>query len=51
MKIKFESDDHLLLGKILTIPVCVIIVRSVSQNYNKYYPQVQLYECFYEYEY
>ena len=29
MKIKFESDDNLLLGKILNIPVCIIIVKSV----------------------
>ena len=29
IKIKFGSDDELSLGKILNIPVCVIIVRSV----------------------
>ena len=40
MKIRFESDDHLLLGKILNIPACVIIVRSVFQEKNNYYPQV-----------
>ena len=40
MKIKFESDDNLPLGKILNIPVCVIIVRSVFQVNNKYHPQV-----------
>ena len=32
MKIKFESDDNLPLGKILNIPVCVIIVKSVFQK-------------------
>ena len=32
MKISFESDDDLPLGKILNIPVCVIIVRSVFQR-------------------
>ena len=47
MKIKFESDDDFPLGKILNIPLCVIIVRSVFQENNNYYPQ----ECFYEYEY
>ena len=31
MKIRFESDDDLPLGKILNITVCVIIVRSVFQ--------------------
>ena len=49
IKIKFESDDDLPLSKILNIPLCVIIVRSVFQK-NKYYPQVYLPECFYEFE-
>ena len=40
MKIRFESDDDLPLGKILNVPVCVIIVRSVFQEKNKYYSQV-----------
>ena len=35
MKIKFESDDDLSLGKILSIPLCVIIVRSVFQKKKK----------------
>ena len=50
MKIKFESNDDLLLGKILNIPVCIIIVRSVFEEDGKYYPQVLLHECLYEYE-
>ena len=51
MKIKFESDDDLPLGKILNIPVCAIIVNSVFQESNNYYPQVFLHEYFYEYKY
>ena len=51
MKIRFESDDDLPLGKLLNIPLCAIIVKSVFQENNKYYPQVFLNECFYEYEY
>ena len=47
VKNKFESDD-LSLGKMLNIPVGVIIVRSVFQKNNSYYPQVFLHECFYE---
>ena len=47
MKIKFESDDDLPLGKILNIPVCVVIVRSVFRENKNYYPQVFLRECFY----
>ena len=46
MKTKFESDDNLALGKVLNIPVCIIIVRSVFHENNNYYSQ-----CFYEYEY
>ena len=51
MKIKFESDEDLSLGKVLNIPVCVIIVRFVFDKNKNYYPQVSLHECFYEYEY
>ena len=51
MKIKFESDDDLPLGKILNIPVCIIIVRSIFQETNNYHPQVFLHESFYEYQY
>ena len=51
MKIKFKSDDDLPLGKILNIPLCAIIVKYLFQENNKYYPQVFLHECFYEYEY
>ena len=51
MKIRFESDDDLCLGKILNIPVCIITIRSVFQENNNYYPQVYLHECLYEYEY
>ena len=51
IKIKFELDENLSLGKTLNIPVCVIIVKSVFQENDKYYPQVNLHECFYEYEY
>ena len=50
MKTKFETDDDLPLGKILNIPVCVVIVRGVFEKDSKYYPQVLLHECFYEYE-
>ena len=50
MKIKFESDDDLPLGKLINIPVCAIIVKDVFEEDSKYYPQVLLHECFYEYE-
>ena len=50
MKIKFESDDDLPLGKILSIPVCIIVVRSVFQEDNNYYPHVYLHKFLYEFE-
>ena len=50
MKIKFESNDDLPMGKILNILVCIIIVRSVFKKDGKYYPQVLLHECLHEYE-
>ena len=50
MKIRFESDDDLLISKIIIIPVCVIIMRDVFEEDSKYYPQVLLHDCFYEHE-
>ena len=40
MRIKFESDNGLPLDKILNIPACVIIPRSVFEDDDKFYPQV-----------
>ena len=45
MKIKFSSDDNFPLGKILSLHNMTIVVRSVFQEDNKYYPQVFLDEC------
>ena len=38
MKIKFESDDDLPLGKMLRISLCIIVARSVFQEDSNYYP-------------
>ena len=48
MKIKLESDDDLPLGKVLGIPVMVVVTGSVFQEGNEYYPQVLLHECVYK---
>ena len=45
MKIRFYSNDNLLLGKILSIPSMVIVVKSVFQKDNNYYPQIHIHEC------
>ena len=36
MKTRFESNDDLPFSKILNIPVCIIIARSVFQEDNNY---------------
>ena len=42
MKTKFDSDDILPLTKAIEIPIMTIVVRAVSYENNKYYPQVFL---------
>ena len=42
MKIQFNSTDNLLLNKVLKFHKLTIVVRSVFQENNKYYPQVLL---------
>ena len=42
------KNDDLSLGKILIMPIVVIVVGSVLQKDNKYYPQVYLHKCGYE---
>ena len=39
MKIKFESDDDLPLGKIFSISDMIIVAASVLEKNGKYYPQ------------
>ena len=48
MKIKFNSDDDLPLNKIVKPRMLKIIIRSVFEEDDKYYPQVFLDECLYE---
>ena len=48
MKIKFNSDDNLLLNKQLKFLSVTIIVRSVFEEDGKRYPQVFLDESLYE---
>ena len=49
-KIKFNSDDNLPLNKLLKLHMLIVIVRSVFQEDNKYYPQIFLDECLYEFK-
>ena len=47
MKIKFESDEDLPLGKVLSVTV-MVVTGSVFQEDSKYYPQVLLHEWVYK---
>ena len=47
MKIKFNSDNHVLLNQILELHSLTIIARCVFEEDSKYYPQVFLDECLY----
>ena len=42
MKIKFDSDDNLLLNKVLKFHAVIIIIRNVFERDGKYYPQIFL---------
>ena len=48
MKIEFDSNDKLLLNKMIQIPVMVIVVRGIFYQNNKHYPQVFLDKCMYK---
>ena len=48
MKIKFNSDDDLLLNKPLKFHVVTIIIRSFLEEGGKLYPQVFLDDALYE---
>ena len=48
MKIKFNTDDNILLNKITYFLTITITIRSVTQKDGKYYPQVFLDDCLYE---
>ena len=48
MKIKFNTNDNIILNKIIYFPAITIIIRSVTQKDGKYYPQLFLDECLYK---
>ena len=48
MKIKYDSDDHLLLNKIIGIYITTTAFRAIFLKNNKYYAQVFLDECLYK---
>ena len=48
MKIKFNSDDDLLLNKLLKFHLMTIIIRCVFSEDGKFYPQLFLDDTLYE---
>ena len=48
MKIKFDTDDNLLLNKTLKLHNVTVIIRSVFEEDGKFYLQIYLNECLYE---
>ena len=48
MKIKFNTGDDISLNKIIYFSTITIIIKSVTQKDDKYYPQIFLDECLYQ---
>ena len=48
MKIKFNTNDNILLNKTIHFPTITITIRSVTQKDRKYYTQLFLDDCLYE---
>ena len=48
MKIKFDTDNNLPLNKTMKLHNMAIIIRSVFEEDDKFYPQIYLDGCFYE---
>ena len=48
MKIKFSTNDNILLNKIIYFPTITITIRCVTQKDGKYYTQLFLDDCLYE---
>ena len=48
MKINFNTNDNIILNKIICFPTITIIIGSVTQKDGKYYPQLFLDDCLYE---
>ena len=40
LKTKFDTDDDLLLNKLLKFPTMTIVVRFVFEDDGKFYPQI-----------
>ena len=48
MKVKLNTDDNLLLNKLLNLSLLKVIVRCIFEEDSTFYPQHYLKECLYE---
>ena len=48
IKIKFNTDDNILLNNIIYLATITITIRSITKKGNKYYLQVFLDECLHQ---
>ena len=48
MKIKFDSDEDLSRNKPLKFFTMPIVVQSIFEDEDRFYPQINLDECLYE---
>ena len=48
IKITFKTDDNISPNEIIYFPTITIIIRSITQKDDKYYPQIFLDECLYQ---
>ena len=48
MKIKFDSDDNLPLNKVMRFYDLTVIIKSIFEKGDKYYPQFFLDDCLYD---
>ena len=50
VKINFKSDDKAPLSKIINIPMCTIIIKSLFRIDGMVYPEIYLHICYLEYD-
>ena len=48
IKIKFLSDDSILLNKLIYFPKITVIIKCVFKQNGVFYPQVYLDDCLYQ---
>ena len=49
VKIRFISDSKILFSKIINIPACTIILKSLFKIDGMFYPEIYLHSCYLKY--